>query len=111
MHTMLTTGPSIRLLIWYPVSMPSIRIVIAIEPIRTRSPPTITRDATASAFAARRTWARRGRISTMPRPHSGAISSAMLQSGVITRPNPPGVPGPNVMTGALGSAAAGVTRL
>src|SRR6202167_2473865 len=44
MHTMLTTGPSIRLLIWYPVSMPSIRIVMAIEPIRTRSPATITRD-------------------------------------------------------------------
>src|ERR1700733_5366391 len=38
MHTTLTTGPSIRLLIWYPVSMPSIRIVIAIEQIRTGSP-------------------------------------------------------------------------
>ena len=51
----------------------------------------------------------RGISNATPSPHSGAISSAELQSGVMTSPNAPGEPSPNQMIGALDAAMAGVT--
>jgi len=80
-----------------------------ITPIRIRFPATRIRAATVSAFMTRFRASLRGTSSAMPSTHSGAISSAALQSGVTTSPNAPGEPSPNQMIGALGAAMVGAT--